>query len=442
MIFLFFISFYSLNFYFENECSISRESKPVNWEMFFYRNHYELKYFYSREFLNTYTSYMLENTYQGSKLLYLQGHVEVYNPFNLIFFAREDRHFFESPLLFVISPERIRDDDFGAKSEGMRLNLKAFSFSEINYLFSKSKRTENADYNIFSLKFKKFFDTQLLYGHKKNYYENRKEKIYEGFIRFPLLQGFLTFEYSDILKGKAFSSEISNIYLGPFRFVLSYYHIDDSFRTNFSNRFSYWGKEWDRKGFRGEINFFFPYKSITLTERFDSYKTRYLFGTYYEKPFRYTFSQTEIFVEFINGYSFKSFYEIISEKRAKWKHIFFEIKKEEKNYLLKIQYKMKDIGIKDNPYSIGERNLIGLEGKINLPLNFYFYFRGAIANRDFATWESAFLQMGYTISGKEFYAEYGEGYVTDFDLINDNDFADSQYQKIYDIIRIKVKIWF
>ncbi|MEO0271172.1 MAG: hypothetical protein ABIM57_05390, partial [candidate division WOR-3 bacterium] len=104
--------------------------------------------------------------------------------------------------------------------------------------------------------------------------------------------------------------------------------------------------------------------------------------------------------------------------------------------------KMKDIGIKDNPYSIGERNLIGLEGKINLPLNFYFYFRGAIANRDFATWESAFLQMGYTISGKEFYAEYGEGYVTDFDLINDNDFADSQYQKIYDIIRIKVKIWF
>ncbi len=436
------ISVYSLSFYYENESTISRESRPVTWDLSYYRNHFELKYFYGMDNFNTYISFFLENTYQNSKLLFLQGHAEIIKPFNLIFFAREDRHFFESPLLFVISPERIRDDDFGAKSEGMRMNIKPFSRAEINYLFSKSKRTENADYNIFSLRLKKFFESQILYGNKKNYYENKKEEIYEGFLRFPFLQGYLTFEYSNIKKAKAYSGEISNIYIGPFRFVLAYYNIDDSFRTDFSNRFSSWGKEWGRKGVRGEINFFFPYKSITLTQRFDSYRTKYLFGVPYGNSFRFTFLQTELYVEFINGYSFKTFYEITDEIRATWRHVFFEIKKEERNYLLKIQYKIKDIGIHDNLYSIGERHLFGIEGKINLPRNFYFYFRGATGNTDFATWETAFLQIGYTSPGKEFYIEYGEGYPTDYDLINDNDFADSQYQKIYDIIRIRVKIWF
>ncbi|MEN3043760.1 MAG: hypothetical protein ABDH37_00885 [Candidatus Hydrothermales bacterium] len=435
-------SFYSLNFYFENESKFERLSKPVNWELNFYRAHFELKYFYGSEIINTYLSYMMENTFQRSKLLYLQGHVEFYKPLYLVFFAREDRHFFESPLLFVISPERIRDDDFGAKSEGARLNLKFLKSFEVNHLFSKSKRTENSDINIFSLKFKKFGENQIIYANKKNFYENKIYELYDIFLRFGIFQGFLTFEYSNILKGSAFATEVSNMYLGPFRFVLSKYFIDDSFRTPFSNRFSYIGKEWGKKGFKGEINFFFPYKSITLTEKFDFYRTKNLYGKYYEKPFNFLFSQSEIYIEFINGYSFKTFYEIVDEIRETWRNLFFELKKEEINYLLKVQLKIKDIGVHNSPYSIGERVLFGVEGKINLKRNFYFYFRAAQGRSDFATWESAFLQIGYISSGKELYLEYGEGYVTDFDLVNDIDFSDSQFQKIYDIIRLRVKIWF
>lgn len=441
IVFLFF-SVHSLSFYFENEATISRESRPVVWDLFYYRNHFEMKYFYGMDNFNTYISFFLENTYHNSRLLFLQGHAEIIRPLNIVFFAREDRHFFESPLLFVISPERIRDDDFGAKSEGVRIDFSPFTFSHLSYLFSRSVRTENSDYNVLSLKFKKFVESQFLYAHKRNYYEDKVEKMYECFVRFPVFQGYFTLEYSDILKAEAYSFEVANIYIGSFRFVLSYYNIGDSFRTDFSNRFSVWGKEWGRKGFKGEVNFFFPGKAITLTQRFDLYKTKYLFGVPYSKPFRFTFFQTELYVEFINGYSFKTFYEITDEVRATWRHIFFEIKKEEKNYLLKIQYKIKDIGIIDNPYSIGERHLIGLEGKVNLPRNFFFYFRGAIGNTSFATWETAFFQIGYTYPGKEFYIEYGEGYLTDYDLINDNDFSDSQYQRVYDIIRIRAKIWF
>ncbi|MEN3045776.1 MAG: hypothetical protein ABDH49_02125 [Candidatus Hydrothermales bacterium] len=442
MISLIIFSFYTLNFYFENESKFERLSKPVNWELNFYRAHLELKFFRSSEIMNTYLSYWMENTFQRSKLLYLQGHVEFYKPFFLVFFAREDRHFFESPLLFVISPERIRDDDFGAKSEGARLNLKLLKNFEISHLFSKSKRTEISDINISSFKLRKFGETQIIYANKRNFHENKIYELYEIFLRFGILQGFLTLEYSNILKGNAIASELSNIYLGPFRFVLSYYAIDDSFRTPFSNRFSNIGKEWGKRGLKGEINFFFPYKSITITEKFDFYRTRNLFGKYYEKPFNFLFSQSEIYIEFINGYSFKSFYEIVDEIRETWRNLFFELKKEETNYLLKLQVKIKDIGVYNSPYSIGERVLLGIEGKINLPRNFFFYFRAAQGKNRFETWESAFLQLGYVLHGREIYLEYGEGYATDSDLVNDIDFSDSQFQRIYDIIRLRVKIWF
>ncbi|MGB9561943.1 MAG: hypothetical protein ACPL6C_03930, partial [bacterium] len=110
----------SLNGYFEAEFYGSTYTKPYRWNIQTPKNRLELKLSYG-EF--AYLSFAGETNYNYLRFLFNQAHLRYsLSSCELVFFAREDRHWIDSPLLRLVDSERARDDSWGAKAEGMRMD--------------------------------------------------------------------------------------------------------------------------------------------------------------------------------------------------------------------------------------------------------------------------------------------------------------------------------
>ena len=197
-----------------------------------------------------------------------------------------------------------------------------------------------------------------------------------------------------------------------------------------------------------------PRKAITLTLRHDGYETSYdpEKRTFLERMVRkdedlvsqrrsylVRWTQAELYVEFKGGITARINYEWYINRnpnRAEFKlskrteSYFAEVQSENEIALVKFQVKKKDIGQKDRLHGgtrrFGERTIFGTEVKANISEKWQVYSRIAMVNAQVDTWSTLMAHVGYFLSPRaEMFVEFGSGWHTDNDLVNDNDIADN-----------------
>jgi len=221
--------------------------------------------------------------------------------------------------------------------------------------------------------------------------------------------------------------------LGPFIITARYYNYGENFRDELSNDFNSFNiNNFGKRGIYGDVSYLLPKKAITLTSKF-----------YRENIGRYWLYE-EIYVEFINNIFAKTYLDITRDRFGDvWKHLFFEVTAEGKPGRVRLQYKIKDIGVKNKEYSIGQRNLIGFEGRLNLTDEISIYSRGVLGQDARASWESTFWQVSIRpVANSEIYLEHGEASNTDADIVNDSDVADREDITTFPRWRLILKYYF
>lgn len=359
--------------------------------------------------------------------------------YNVSFFQSEDRHWFESPLLHLISSEKVRDESWGPNAYGMRTDFWTKNIAS-GFLISRYRITETGQATIWD--FRRFYSSLnfgLLYL-KKNWISGFNE-VASGRIGLSKRPFNLLIEYAKTLvhpdtpdSNRASYAIEARIYpLGPFIITTRYYDYGENFRDELSNDFNSFNiNNFGKKGIYGDVSYLLPKKAITITSKF-----------YRENIGRYWLYE-EIYVEFINNIFAKTYLDITRDRFGDvWKHLFFEITAEGKPGRVRLQYKIKDIGVKNKEYSIGQRNLIGFEGRLNLTNEISIYSRGVLGQDARTSWESTFWQVSIRpIANSEIYLEYGEASNTDADIVNDPDVADREDITTYPRWRLILKYYF
>jgi len=357
--------------------------------------------------------------------------------YNIAIFKAEDRHWFESPVLNLVSTEKLRDESWGANAEGMRIDLWNKRYAS-GFLLSRYNVNEKGECFVFDLK---KYSGMINFGFlfiEKNFITGVNDVFSPRFsvskkpfdFKFEYAISNHTY-YPDSLN-YSYAAEMKIIPLGAFFITMKHYNFGLNFRDEVSNDFNSFNlSNFGKKGVFFDISFLVPRRAFTITEKFS-----------FENLNR-RWSYTEIYIEFINNVFFKSYFDVTKDKYGDiWKHLFFEISTESKRGKIKLQYKIKDIGVKNVEYSMGERHLFGIEGKMNITDEIGFYSRIGIGNSKKGVWETGFYQLSFRpFSNSEIYLEYGEGSHTDGDIVNDSDFADREIRTI-ERLRLILKYYF
>lgn len=427
-----------LNGYFEGEFYKDQGSLTYPWNMTKPKNRLELKLNYGGF---AYLSFAAETNYNNLRFLFNQGHLEYKGEkYELIFFAREDRHWIDSPLLHLVDSERARDESWGAKAEGVRFNFWAVkNFSGVAIL-SKYNVTESGYLSLFRIGkdfARKFYACVT--------YINKTEEIYSLLTSYKFQTAYLTLETAKNKSNWAYELELHGLRFKNLWLNINHYTYGKDFRVSLSKKFNpAYDKEFDRKGEYAELTYLFPQKAINLLYKTNFYRRA---PAFFYNPYSVWWNYFELYAEYLGGLSSKFSFELTKDNRDYWKHALFEIGGENQTLKVRLQYKIKDIGVnlsrQDDPRSVGQRGLWGIELRVNLPYNFQSYNRLVIGRGIARSWESGFFQLSYRgFSQTEIYLEYGDPSATENDLANDPDVADFIYQKIANRIKLIVKIYF
>jgi len=209
------------------------------------------------------------------------------------------------------------------------------------------------------------------------------------------------------------------------------------------------GSSFDQTGYFIQAVIPVPRKAVTLTLRHDGYETSFdperdkllYWENGQRRPYRVHWTQAEFYIEFKGGITARTNYEWYTNHypypfRKEFKlsdhteSYFAEVQSENEIALVKFQVKIKDIGQRDRMYSgirrFGERTLFGTEVKANISEKWQVYSRMALVDARVDTWSTLMAHMGYFPSPRsEIFLEFGSGWHTDNDLVNDNDIADN-----------------
>ncbi len=437
-----------LSGYFEGEFIKDKRALTFPWNMGSPKQRLELKLNYSSW---AYLSFAAETNTNQLQFLFNQGHIELKQEnYSAIFFAREDRHWIDFPLLRLVDSERARDESWGTKAEGLRLDFyKLHGFSGLA-LISKYNVTEEGVLNVLRIgrDFGKSFYTGISYIKKD-------AEVYSLLSSLELGSAILTLEAARKNSGAyAYQIELRNLRYKGLWTVFRQYIYSKDFRVDVSKKFnSFYDHEFDRKGGGAELSYLFPHKAITAVYRTNYYTTGSGTSTSYRHPnslenyYPFWSNYGELYVEFLGGISSKLGFEVTKDDQHIWKHSLFEIVKESQKFKVKLQYKIKDIGVtKSSPeysLSVGERHLLGLELRVNLPADLQFYSRTVVGKGIARGWDSGFYQLAYRgFSNTEIYLEYGEPSHTEDNLVEDPDVADYIYRETENRIKLLVKFYF
>ncbi len=469
LIYAFLISYpIAFNGYFEGEYVAQKSRLPVRWDMWNPKNYFEMKFSInpSPGVTGFFSLSALSNS-NAMRFFMNQGHL-TYRTSNteVTIFSREDRFWISSPLLFLVNTDRVKDDAYGPKAEGLRFDVWEWKGFYGTLIASKFRTWDGEAYlGSLARKFGEKFEIGTIYL-KKDW---RGTVITPSFNQVTSFNGRLhikgplsmRFEIANSVHPSqattkrsddyAYEVEFRRIRLKDLFIAWSIFNYGYDFIDEFSNKFNMnFDREFDRRGVYGEFIYLMPYKAVNLI-----YKTKYWRSRFDETkpgmPLPYEYSKWwnygELYVEYYGGVSSKFFIESTRDTAETWNHLFFEIGGENNLMKLRLQYKLMDLGINRHGqtvfYSIGERNLIGAEVRVNLTQNLFFYSRAAVGMGTGRSWESLFMQLGYRgIKNTEIFLEYGEPGHTDGDLVNDWDFSNNPYLRTDDKVKLLVKYWF
>jgi hypothetical protein len=366
-------------------------------------------------------------------LKYRGSRVETY------LFTGQDRFWINEPLLNVVSNDIVKDDDWGPKAQGVRVDFwdtwglvgtAFYSDKGTSYWQSVSPDvpagntseladpTNSDDFRAGRLK-RPLFGNRILLGGtyaRKDYGSGAREYDEVAAADFEVALGELASPLSPFGRvtligegGKNLSGwtgdedpygwklELRDVGVGPFTLVGSLYDYDDRFYTGLAR-----GDIADDNDYHGhylQLNYRVPRKAINL-------KGWRLRG----KPHTFTtdrqpFEETggEVYVEFVHGFIGKVEYKRWQDKNGTWPNVLFEIVGENKLVKVRTQYRIRDIGTKY------ELRVFGFEANTNLTDNWKFYSRLLMVDEKTEARETIFAQVQYTgWSSAEFFVEFGD----------------------------------
>jgi hypothetical protein len=383
-------------------------------------------------------------------------------------FSNEWRHSFSEYLLGLISGEA--RGDFG-RAQGLRLDVRSQGGSHLETLLSLNGEGDD----VYVLRHLNHLNRHLALGITGLYRDWTDDNVHPdssfnrvlaGDVELAFTNARYTLEYAEsadpsyekrpqrrwvdgrVGNRSAFKIEARGLNFAGISLLGHYRDYGREFHDLLSDQFHPidGGSSFDQTGLFIQAVAPLPRKAITLTLRHDQYETSYdpEKRTFLEwddgrrRPYRVRWTQAELYIEFKGGITARTNYEWYINRnpvRQEFKlsrhteSYFLEVQSENEIALVKFQVKQKDIGQKDRVYGgvrrFGARTIFGTEVKANISEKWQVYSRMATVNAQVDTWSTLMAHVGYFISPQaEIYIEFGSGWHTDNDLVNDNDIAD------------------
>jgi hypothetical protein len=365
-----------------------------------------------------------------------EGHVRLkWKNEEAVLFSQENRFWFSEPLLEIVNPDRVKDDDYGPRAQGVRLDFWGLKdFTGVSYYSQKRNGEDN-----FAFRVKRPFQRDRIvigstlanhnFGTDVRDYDRvaaADVEIALGYL-VPTLSRFgritwVTEAGKNISGGwldaiekpltNGFKTELRDLSVGDFYNVASYQYYETNFYTGLSTRES----DDDYKGYYVETNYRIPTKAINLkASRFDyrAFRLKDSKGQLLGK----SQSLGEIYVEFIRGFTAKTEYRYYRDNNGIYPNFLFEVAGENRLARIRTQLRVKDIN------TVYQLEAYGFEMSVNLSDNWKFYSRVMNVNVPTQSRQTVFLQLRYTgWSSGEGFIEFGNPDQSN-DLVNDDDFV-------------------
>ncbi len=374
------------------------------------------------------------DTYEKTSLLYLkEGHIRFRGSrVEAYLFSRQDRFWLNEPLLGVLDQGWVKDDSYGPRAQGIRLDFwDTYGFQGAAFYSDTSYENEYRGGRVT----RDFASDRIVLGstYARCDYSDFDEVIaFDGEVAVgelvPALRRFgrMTWatEYGRNTsrdprhpgdEGRnGFKTELRDLKVGPLRFLVSYEDIGEIFYAEQMAS----GDQKNKNGYSryyAEAHYRIPTKAINLKGW--TYKDSPKEGDDAEEGVKQEWG-TEAYLEFVNGFTGKVEYKVYENRDGVWPNLFTEVTGENRLVKLVLQYRIKDI---DSDY---ELTAYGFGVNVNLSDNWKFYARVMNVDELTESRQTAFAQIRYLAwSGAEFFVEYGNSDHSN-DFTNDGDFVD------------------
>lgn len=290
-------------------------------------------------------------------------------------------------------------------------------------LVSANHINNNEDLNIFHLRRSFLHDNKLtisLNSASKRWGDESKRynSIYSAFLQYRMLQDFyLSAEVS--LSDDPSQTPSSSNYAGKFEAQWLKYHSQSFGEIGYAFTYENYGKNYrnymgsnlqNYVSYFNEVYYNLPYKAVTFkmnnSYRTDASNSFVSYDWYFEN-----------YIEFIEGYRFKTYYKLHrpADNDDLFPEFFVELEKNVREFQFKTHFIVRDINTE------WQRNIIGIENKIKFLERMYFFWKISFVkdeNINFNT-ENIFAQLSYDLGwDANCYLEYGEGWAeTTVDVI-------------------------
>jgi hypothetical protein len=401
----------------------------------------------------------LSNKWDGSvfeNLLYLrEGHLKYRgNRIETYLFTGQDRFWLNEPLLGLVDQGIVKDDDYGPRAQGIRLDLWGWwGFTFAGFYSDKSTvypavyagelpsgveladpdLVDSDDYAAFRVR-RTFSKDRLVLGStyaRKNYGGGKKD--YDQMLAFdceltfadlvPFIssygRGTIVAEGGRNISGwlspdehpYGWKTELRDLGVGPLNLIARLFDYDDLFYTQgLASGYNYGYN--DYHGHYVQLDYRIPYEAINLK----AWRLR-------EAPHTSTIERQareetggEVYVEFIHGFTGRMQYKKYINKDGVWPNWFFEVIGENKLVKLRTQYRIKDAG------TVYQVRVFAFELNANITEQWKFYTRLVMADEKTEARESVWAQLQYLgWNSADFFVEFGDG-GQNFSLANSEDF--------------------
>ena len=437
----------SLEGYYEAQTELNGQDGP--WRLNNPRHYFELKYRTTpwtdvEGFLRLSAE---SNRWKSNKPYNLffanEGHIKLRTKnVEAVLFSQQNRFWFSEPLLEIVNADRVKDDDYGPRAQGVRVDFWGLrNFSGVGYYAAKRPVLGVCDDHLALRTRRPFQRDRVVLGTtfaNHNFFDFKKSvwdydrvvaadvELAVGELVRPLSRfGRITWvtEAGKNLSGawlKAINNplpyglktEIRDLSIGDFYSVASYQYYETNFYTGLSSR----ELDDDYRGYYVETNYRVPTKAVNLkASRYDYRALRYTDskGRLWEK----SQNLAEVYVEFVKGFTAKTEYRYYKDNNGAYPNFLFEVAGENRLARIKTQLRVKDIN------TVYQLEAYGFEMSVNLSDQWKFYSRVMNVNAPALSRQTVFFQLRYTgWSGGEAFMEFGNPGDSD-NLVNDDDFV-------------------
>ncbi|MBN1898567.1 MAG: hypothetical protein JW827_07290 [Spirochaetes bacterium] len=460
-----------LNGSYETSFDIRRDTGSYKWQLDYPWHRLELRFFTNPLesvdfFIKTYANYdhtaYGENSQYKNQLFQLaESHVHYRigsrDRFDIFLFAKQNRFFLGDPLLNLVNNDKDKWDYDGAtdtsKVAGASLEMDGFMPGFHLKFFNAHMYEQQVDG--YGLRvYDDLIKEKLRLGATTTYKKwpgglNNYNVVVAADVWFNILKNYFTVEgaksdtpgdYTLKENDDAFKIEYRRnldfqalgLGAGDIDLILSAREIGEHFRAYLSKEYDN-DNRYDQRGYFVETKYRPPLKAVTFTYHRDYYKKHTI-----------TYSQTddffESYIEFINNFNLKIWYQTLHQfnwdriqitkldgttqsvylQDDRWSHLFWELTMNDEITFVKLQFKIKNI---KSEYL---RYIYGSEFSINITKRLKSLNRVLVVDEIYRSRNTLWSQIQYNFGpGTDFYLEYGNDSFVNNDLVNDDDFVES-----------------